>query len=99
MSRSLLLKALGLVVIAALIFVPLTLNRYGIYIMSLWAIMTIAAMGLNLTLGYAGLISLGHNALYAVGGYATAANWKRLPGGAPRITMTRGYSSSIVTAR
>src|SRR5690349_19276689 len=27
---------------------------------------------LNLTLGYAGLVSLGHVALYAIGGFATA---------------------------
>ena len=37
---------------------PLGLSRYGLYIVSMWAIMTIAAIGLNLTLGYAGQVSL-----------------------------------------
>jgi branched-chain amino acid transport system permease protein len=72
MSRSLLLKTLGVLVVGALIFLPLTLNRYGIYIMSLWAIMTIAAMGLNLTLGYAGQVSLAQGAFVGLGAYTVA---------------------------
>lgn len=72
MSRSLLLKGLGLLIVAGLIFIPLTLNRYGIYIMSLWAIMTIAAMGLNLTLGYAGQVSLAQGAFVGLGAYTVA---------------------------
>ena len=43
--------ALGLAVIAALIIMPMNFNRYGLFILSQWAVMTIAAMGLNLTLG------------------------------------------------
>ena len=50
--------ALGIVVIAVLIIAPMYLNRYGLFILSQWAVMTIAAMGLNLTLGYAGQVSL-----------------------------------------
>jgi branched-chain amino acid transport system permease protein len=50
--------ALGVAVIAALIIAPMYLNRYGLFILSQWTVMTIAAMGLNLTLGYAGQVSL-----------------------------------------
>ena len=64
--------ALGALVIAALIVVPLSLNRYGLFILSQWAVMTIAAMGLNLTLGYAGQISLAQGAFVGIGAYAAA---------------------------
>jgi branched-chain amino acid transport system permease protein len=51
----------GLVLAAAGVFLlvaPFGLKPYGIFILSMWAVMTIAAIGLNLTLGYAGQISL-----------------------------------------
>jgi branched-chain amino acid transport system permease protein len=64
--------ALGVVVIAALIIAPMSLNRYGLFILSQWAVMTIAAMGLNLTLGYAGQVSLAQGAFVGIGAYAAA---------------------------
>lgn len=64
--------ALGLVVIAGLIVVPMNFNRYGLFILSQWAVMTIAAMGLNLTLGYAGQVSLAQGAFVGIGAYASA---------------------------
>jgi branched-chain amino acid transport system permease protein len=36
------------------------------------AVMMLVAIGLNLLMGYAGLVSLGHGALVAIGGYTTA---------------------------
>ena len=59
-------------VIAALIVIPMNFNRYGLFILSQWAVMTIAAMGLNLTLGYAGQVSLAQGAFVGVGAYASA---------------------------
>jgi len=64
--------ALGMVVIAVLIIAPMYLNRYGLFILSQWAVMTIAAMGLNLTLGYAGQVSLAQGAFVGIGAYAAA---------------------------
>ncbi|MBR1210639.1 branched-chain amino acid ABC transporter permease [Bradyrhizobium sp. JYMT SZCCT0180] len=64
--------ALGVVVIAALIIAPMYLNRYGLFILSQWAVMTIAAMGLNLTLGYAGQVSLAQGAFVGIGAYSAA---------------------------
>jgi len=60
------------VAILALIVLPLGLNRYGLFILSQWAVMTIAAMGLNLTLGYAGQVSLAQGAFVGIGAYAAA---------------------------
>ena len=64
--------ALGVIVIAGLILVPMNFNRYGLFILSQWAVMTIAAMGLNLTLGYAGQVSLAQGAFVGIGAYAAA---------------------------
>ena len=59
-------------ILAALIvavLVPLPLSRYGIYLAALTLIYAIAAHGLNLTIGYAGQISLGHAAFFGIGAY------------------------------
>src|SRR5437763_1607447 len=64
--------ALGVVVIVGLIVVPMNFNRYGLYILSQWAVMGIAAMGLNLTLGYAGQVSLAQGAFVGIGAYTAA---------------------------
>ncbi len=71
--------ALGLAVIAGLIVIPMNFNRYGLFILSQWAVMSIAAMGLNLTLGYAGQVSLAQGAFVGIGAYASA------------IMMTHGW--------
>jgi len=55
-----------------LALVPLLLKGYGVYLMTLWAIYLLAAMGLNLTVGYAGQISLGHAAFFGIGAYHAA---------------------------
>jgi len=51
---------LGTVVVAlatvGAIIAPFFLKPYGIFLISTWAVLTIAAIGLNLTLGYAGQI-------------------------------------------
>src|SRR5919107_1834547 len=62
----------GLVIIAGLIVAPFGLKPYGIYILTLWAVTTIAAIGLNLTLGYAGQVSLAQGAFVGIGAYAAA---------------------------
>jgi len=62
-----------LVVVAAfLLAAPFAFKPYGIFILSMWAVMTIAAIGLNLTLGYAGQISLAQAAFVGIGAYITA---------------------------
>lgn len=64
--------AFGALVAAALVLAPLAMKPYGIYVMTMWAVMAIAAVGLNLTLGYAGQISLAQAAFVGVGTYAVA---------------------------
>jgi branched-chain amino acid transport system permease protein len=67
--------AAGIVLASAgafLLVAPLGLKPYGIFILTMWAVMTIAAIGLNLTLGYAGQISLAQAAFVGIGAYITA---------------------------
>ena len=69
-----------LLIIAALIAAPLGLKPYGIYILTLWAVTTIAAIGLNLTLGYAGQVSLAQGAFVGIGAYAAALHYDQKAG-------------------
>ncbi len=71
-----LLRILGwLLAAAAIVFLiaaPMVLRSYGVYLLALWAVTTIAALGLNLTLGYAGQISLAQGAFVGIGAYTVA---------------------------
>jgi branched-chain amino acid transport system permease protein len=48
------------------------LKRYGTYILTLWLVTAIAAMGVNLIVGYAGQETLAQAAFLGIGAYATA---------------------------
>lgn len=67
-ARAIAAAATVLLLVAA----PFGLKPYGIYLLSLWAVMTIGAIGLNLTLGYAGQISLAQASFVGIGAYAAA---------------------------
>jgi branched-chain amino acid transport system permease protein len=71
--RKTVLTGAALVLSAAfLLAAPFLFKPYGIFILSTWAVMTVAAIGLNLTLGYAGQISLAQAAFVGIGAYITA---------------------------
>jgi branched-chain amino acid transport system permease protein len=63
--------ALAVAVVVALAM-PHFLKGYGIYLISMWAVLSIAALGLNLTLGYAGQVSLAQGAFVGIGAYTAA---------------------------
>jgi branched-chain amino acid transport system permease protein len=48
------------------------LKRYGIYILTLWLVTSVAAMGVNLIVGYAGQETLAQAAFLGIGAYTTA---------------------------
>ena len=63
---------IGLILGAVILwFAPVGMGRYGTYVLSLWLVMSIGVMGLNLTLGYAGIFNYAQIALFAFGAYAT----------------------------
>jgi branched-chain amino acid transport system permease protein len=69
-------------VVLALVLVPVDLSdfgipypglrRYGTYILTLWLVTAIAAMGVNLIVGYAGQETLAQAAFLGIGAYTTA---------------------------
>ncbi len=58
--------------IAALVVAPIGQGNYIVYTLCSWLLFSIAAMGLNLTLGYAGQVSLAQAAFMGIGAYITA---------------------------
>ena len=82
MSFSALKVPLLVLVILALLLLPADLTgfgipwpglkRYGMFILSLWLVTSIAAMGVNLIMGYAGQETLAQAAFLGIGAYTTA---------------------------
>lgn len=58
--------------IAALVAAPIGQGNYIIYTLTSWLLFSISAMGLNLTLGYAGQVSLAQAGFMGIGAYVTA---------------------------
>jgi branched-chain amino acid transport system permease protein len=58
--------------IAAFATLPLFLKTYGVYLCTLFCVTLMATLGLNLTIGYAGQMSLGQAAFYGIGAYIGA---------------------------
>lgn len=52
------------------------LKRYGIYILSLWLVTAVAAMGVNLIVGYAGQETLAQAAFLGIGAFTSALMMK-----------------------
>ena len=60
------------VAIAAFAVLPVFLKSYGVYLCTLFCVTLMATFGLNLTVGYAGQMSLGQAAFYGIGAYIAA---------------------------
>ena len=83
-----------LLILVAAALLPLVLKPYGVYLLSLWTVWTIAAIGLNLTLGYAGQVSLAQASFVGIGAYCVAL---LAPHGFPfGVSMTVGAVLSFL---
>src|ERR1051326_5864893 len=71
--------AIAVAVIAA-VTAPFLLKSFGIYLVSMWSVLTVAAIGLNLTLGYTGQISLAQGTFVGIGAYCVGL---LVPAGVP----------------
>ena len=66
-------KLAALVVALALVVVAATfMKRSDVYLLTLFCVYLMATMGLNLTVGYAGQMSLGQAAFFGIGAYHAA---------------------------
>jgi len=61
---------IGLAVV--LLGLPSVADNYVLYVMTRLFVYVLVALGLNLLTGYAGLVSLGHAAFFAIGAYTAA---------------------------
>ena len=88
---------------AFIIAVPLVFRGRQSYYVSMLAIAGIyyiVALGLNLLLGYAGQISLGHAAFFSIGAYTTAIlstrlGWQPLAGLVPAVAVS-GFAAFVI---
>lgn len=84
------------VILLAVLIIPIMLNTFGfafyLDLATRLSILAIAAVGLNLILGYGGMVSFGHAAYLGIGAYAVgipAHHW--LYGGPDIIASTNGF--------
>src|ERR1700730_14774059 len=61
---------IGLALAIVLLGVPFVVPDYQTFQLTGVMIYAVAALGLNLSTGYVGQVSLGHNAFFALGSYA-----------------------------
>jgi len=62
----------GIGLLLLFIVVPMVASPYMMYVFNMVGIAAIAAIGLNILIGFTGQISLGHGAFFGVGAYAGA---------------------------
>src|SRR3546814_18065306 len=65
-------NALAVLLLIASLALPLFLDGFLVFQLTLALISILAVLGLNILMGYTGQISLGHGAFYALGAYLTA---------------------------
>ena len=79
MNRTAALAGLGVAaLVVALAAAPLYLPAYPLFVLSLGLVYAVAVLGVNLVMGYAGLVSLGHAGFAAVGAYVAAIAMTKL---------------------
>ena len=60
------------ILVAALVLAPFLLPTFQLFVVSLALVYTIAILGVNIVMGYAGQVSLGQAGFAGIGAYATA---------------------------
>ena len=87
-----------LLVVAALIVLPwVEPDKFALHILSLIAIASIAAMGLQVLLGYSGQLSIGQAAFYGIGAYTSALLTARLGVPFPLALIGAGATAAIAS--
>ncbi|HLY89020.1 MAG TPA: branched-chain amino acid ABC transporter permease [Acetobacteraceae bacterium] len=72
MPRSRSLAIVAILIVAALVLLPFVAEKFTVQFATRILIMAMFAMSLNLLVGHAGLVSLGHAAYFGIAGYCLA---------------------------
>lgn len=87
-----------LLVMAAVIALPwIEPDKFTLHILSLIAIASIAAMGLQVLLGYSGQLSIGQAAFYGIGAYTSALLTAKLGVPFPLALLGAGIAAAIAS--
>ncbi len=78
--------------------IPLTLHEYFLSVANLVWIAVIGALGLNILVGYTGLVSIGHGAFMSVGAYTAANLVTRLGSPWPVNLLAGGLMAALIGA-
>ena len=90
--------AAALLVMAALIALPwVEPDKFALHVLSLIAIASIAAMGLQVLLGYSGQLSIGQAAFYGIGAYTSAFLTAKLGVPFPLALIGAGIAAAIAS--
>lgn len=97
--------AVGALLLLVLVL-PAFLSNYPRFVLSLALVNAVAAMGVNLSMGYAGQVSVGHAGFAALGAYTTAllmvrldaSYWLAVPAGA-LLAGVVGYAIGLPALR
>jgi len=90
--------AAALLVMAALIALPwIEPDKFALHVLSLIAIASIAAMGLQVLLGYSGQLSIGQAAFYGIGAYTSAFLNAKLGVPFPLALIGAGIAAAIAS--
>ncbi|MHB8483192.1 MAG: ABC transporter permease subunit [Nitrospiria bacterium] len=92
--------------VVLLLGLPLVLNNYQLDVLTMAGLYIVLALGLNIVVGFAGLLDLGYAAFYAVGAYSYAllsthfhlSFWLALPLGA-FLSGCFGFVLGVITLR
>ncbi len=85
---------IGLVIL--FVVIPWISSSYLLYVINHIGIFAIAAVGLNLLIGFTGQISLGHGAFFGVGGYTAAILSTKLGFPFPLSLLSAGIMTAAV---
>jgi branched-chain amino acid transport system permease protein len=90
--------AAALLVMAALIALPwVEPDKFALHVLSLIAIASIAAMGLQVLLGYSGQLSIGQAAFYGIGAYTSAFLNAKLGVPFPLALIGAGIAAAVAS--
>jgi len=88
----------ALLAMAALIALPwIEPDKFALHVLSLIAIASIAAMGLQVLLGYSGQLSIGQAAFYGIGAYTSAFLTAKLGVPFPLALIGAGIAAAIAS--